>query len=941
MNILTKLGVPTMNHFRFYKQEGNGSVAFDFYADGNTSPTTYSSDANILQDSNWTHFAIVHEIETGSLRIYADGDLIIDESSVIEANNSHPLDFRFSKFTAGHESLSFKGFIDDLRFYDKALTTPSIANIFNHGGGDYQTIEILGAGTTRITARQSGNAEYEKALPVYNYLSVIKSSQTIDFKPLIDRSVGDFPFTLSAKASSGLPVKFSLSDLSLASIQGDTVTVRNAGELIVTAAQPGNEKFFAAPPVTQSFTIRFGNLFADSIPGLDLWLDAIDINNDGLEDKPDDFLISNKISLWADRSGNNNSPVEANSSRMPTWINYNSDQSLLGKPVVNFNSQLNQTLALQSSIADPAFIFFVAKQSFAQESKLLGGDLITTNASGFFSLAYNQYNPEIYSVQPTNNWSVCTLGISPPSQNLWVNGELMGSSSSLLYPKPLSLIGGAFSGDIAEILVFTEGLNFVNRQKVEAYLAHKWQLENRLPELHPYYNTPPAFGGTQSITWLGLDGVDEDALPKLPVKAANDPDFTLSAVASSGLPVIYSSSDPTILAIADNQAKIIGPGKVTITAYQTGNTRFFAAPTEAVTLQIVDFSDPNFRKDTQEIEFSVVPEKVREDPPFQIQALAESSGENHLVYRLPVILKIESGPATIDPLGVVTLDGSAGTIVISANQSGNAYIEAAETKFLTIEISNRTRPTILFSDLKKEGPLDPVMVSGRPMPIPGAYASSGGRISLASSDPTIVEISGTDQIIAHKTGTVTLSFTIPADENFASALPRTRTLEVVKPTKSAWLENRRKDPRYNALKSRFIDQRKAQLSTWTDTQATYDFDQDGFDSDGDGYSNLFERATGMDSLGFDQINAPQLIGSESGKSRISFVRYTNPISSTGEQFDYIIEESLDLRTWIPSSPTLENRIQIGGGMERVTYLANEPAQPKVHKFLRLTIKKIE
>jgi len=153
--------------------------------------------------------------------------------------------------------------------------------------------------------------------------------------------------------------------LSLASIQGNTVTVRNAGELIVTTTQSGNEKFFAAPPVTQSFSIGFGNLFADSIPGLDLWLDAIDINNDGLEDEPNDFLISNKISLWADRSGNNNSPVEANSSRMPTWINYNSDQSLLGKPVVSFNSQLNQTLALQSSISDPTFIFFVAKQSFA------------------------------------------------------------------------------------------------------------------------------------------------------------------------------------------------------------------------------------------------------------------------------------------------------------------------------------------------------------------------------------------------------------------------------------------------------------------------------------------------------------------------------------------------------------------------------------------------
>ena len=517
----------------------------------------------------------------------------------------------------------------------------------------------------------------------------------------------------------------------------------------------------------------------------------------------------------------------------------------------------------------------------------------------------------------------------------------MGSAESSVFPSPLSHIAQSFDGSIAEILVFTTDLNFINRQKVEGYLAHKWQLESRLPELHPYADMSPAFGGTQSITWLGLDGLDEDALPKLPVKAVQDPDFTLTAVASSGLPVIYSSSDQTILAIADDKAKILRTGKVTITAYQTGNSRFFAAEPQGVTLEIIDPKDPNFRKDTQLIEFLDIPEKVREDPPFQVQAFAESSGVNHSVYKLPVVLEIISGPASIDALGVVTLDGSLGTVIISANQSGNAYVEAAETKFLTIEISSRTRPTILFSDLKKDGPLDPVLVSGRPVSIPGAYASSGGQISLSSSDSSIVEIFGSNQIIAHRTGLVTIFFDVPSDENFAAALPRTRTLEVVKPTKSAWLENRRKDPRYNIIKDRFSARRMARFPEWKETQIDYEFDQDDFDSDGDGYSNLFERATGMDSLGFDQVNAPQLIGSESGKSIISFVRYTNPISSTGEQFDYIIEESLDLRTWVPASPTMENRIQIGGGMERVTYLANEPARPKVHKFLRLTIRKIE
>ena len=86
--------------------------------------------------------------------------------------------------------------------------------------------------------------------------------------------------------------------------------------------------------MSQSFTIGFGNLFADSMPGLVLWLDAIDINNDGNEDTETNFLAGDKISLWADRSGNNNSPVEANSTRMPSWVEYGSSGSLLGKPVV-------------------------------------------------------------------------------------------------------------------------------------------------------------------------------------------------------------------------------------------------------------------------------------------------------------------------------------------------------------------------------------------------------------------------------------------------------------------------------------------------------------------------------------------------------------------------------------------------------------------------------
>ena len=44
------------------------------------------------------------------------------------------------------------------------------------------------------------------------------------------------------------------------------------------------------------------------------------------------------------------------------------------------------------------------------------------------------------------------------------------------------------------------------------------------------------------------------------------------------------------------------------------------------------------------------------------------------------------------------------------------------------------------------------------------------------------------------------------------------------------------------------------------------------------------------------------------------------------EFDYIIGESFDLRSWMPATVTLEDQINVGGGMERYTYLASESLQ---------------
>jgi hypothetical protein len=48
-----------------------------------------------------------------------------------------------------------------------------------------------------------------------------------------------------------------------------------------------------------------------------------------------------------------------------------------------------------------------------------------------------------------------------------------------------------WQGPIAEVLGFNYVLDTSNRQKIEGYLAHKWEFVEALPSDHPYKTTPP------------------------------------------------------------------------------------------------------------------------------------------------------------------------------------------------------------------------------------------------------------------------------------------------------------------------------------------------------------------------------------------------------------------------------------------------------------------
>jgi hypothetical protein len=67
--------------------------------------------------------------------------------------------------------------------------------------------------------------------------------------------------------------------------------------------------------------------------------------------------------------------------------------------------------------------------------------------------------------------------------------------------------------------------------------------------------------------------------PFNPNQNVSDPDFNLSASASSGLPITYTSSNPNVAIIIGNTVHIVGPGSTTITASQGGNSTYAPSST--------------------------------------------------------------------------------------------------------------------------------------------------------------------------------------------------------------------------------------------------------------------------------------------------------------------------------------------------------------------------
>jgi len=179
---------------------------------------------------------------TNYIITYTPADLVITRKAlVITADNKN------KNFGATNPALtaSYSGFVGTET--SAVLTSPVVLAT--------TATTTSSAGNYPITASGAAAANYSITY-VAGTLSINPTAQTITFAALPNKLDTDGTFTLTATASSGLPVTYTSSNPAVARIiNGNQVEILKAGVINITASQAGNADYQAATNVVQSFTV--------------------------------------------------------------------------------------------------------------------------------------------------------------------------------------------------------------------------------------------------------------------------------------------------------------------------------------------------------------------------------------------------------------------------------------------------------------------------------------------------------------------------------------------------------------------------------------------------------------------------------------------------------------------------------------------------------------
>ena len=475
------------------------------------------------------------------------------------------------------------------------------------------TVTATGVGNCLIQAAQPGSASFSAAAPVSQSFKVTQASQTITFSTIPDSYAGAPAITLTATASSGLPVAYSSSPTTVCTISGSTATVAGAGTCVIQATQPGSVNYAAAAPVSQSFkVIQNGQ--------------AITFNP-----IPDTVVGAPSFTLTATASSG--LPVTYSSTPATVCTVSAAIATVVGAGTCVI--QATQTGSSSYAAAAPvsqSFKVTLNSQAISFNSipdALLGTPplALTATASSGLPIAFSSTTTSVCTVSGTNVTLVlagtCAVKASQPGNNTYAAAAPVTQSFNVLpdsqtitfAPPPDQTLGGkpptltatASSNLVVAFASNTVAVCAVTGVAVTLVSAGSCSIKATQPGNSTFAAAPPVtvtfniLPQSQTITFAALKNQIFGAAP-----------FAVTAKSTSSLTVTFASTTSTVCTVSGTMVTLVTAGACTVEASQVGNTNFAPATPVDQSFTITQAS--------QTIVFAAIKNQVYGSPPVTLSA---------------------------------------------------------------------------------------------------------------------------------------------------------------------------------------------------------------------------------------------------------------------------------------------------------------------------------
>jgi hypothetical protein len=242
-----------------------------------------------------------------------------------------------------------------------------------------------------------------------------------------------------------------------------------------------------------------------SIPGLQLWLDATDVDGDG---QADTLANDSNVSVWVDKAGGDHNASQSDLSKKPV---YKTNQ-LDGKPAIFFDAS-DDSMATSLSLQWPytvAVLFNNLDTTHINRRVIQGSSnwLIGPFEGRIQHYAGDWVSWSLAPPKQTGRYYFAVAKNDGSQSTYFVDGiDCTQNSSRRGNPNTIYLGKGPFetaNGHIAEVLIFDEALSSLELYDLHRYVSEKWNVNSVMVNAFARYSNTTDDGRAYLLNLMNL-----------------------------------------------------------------------------------------------------------------------------------------------------------------------------------------------------------------------------------------------------------------------------------------------------------------------------------------------------------------------------------------------------------------------------------------------------